>query len=608
MPGIAGIISKTPREKNEEDLRLMIDCMMYEPFYTSGTYVNDQLGLYAGWVCHKGSFSDCMPIWNEKGDLLLIFAGENFVGNEVTDQLKQNGHEFEALNASYLIHLYEEKGERFIHHLNGWFSGILLDLQKEKIILFNDRYGIQRIYYYESKDAFIFSSEAKSLLRIRAELRKIDMRSLGEYFTCGCVMQNKTLFSNVFLTPGGSFWTFYNCDNVRKEFYFKPSIWENQPILGKEIFYNKLKETFLTVLPRYFSSKRLIAMSLTGGLDTRMILACIHISPGKLPCYTFGGIYRDCFDVRVARKVADACAQPHEVLRVEKNFFSDFSTYAEKTIYITDGCLGICGSHDLYLNRLAREIAPIRITGKFGSEVLRSASTFKAIHLSERLFSPDFKQYIKKATRVFTAISKGHPLSFTVFKDIPWNEFGRLVIEQSQLTYRSPYMDNDLISLAYQAPVDTFDPKEISLRLINDGKAELRQIITDRGVKVNSDCLFSKYSRLYYELLFKAEYYYNQGMPHWLARINYTFKALNFEKLFLGRHKIEHYRTWYGNELSGYMKEILLDKRTADRPYLNKQFLKEIVDRHVKGDRNYINEIDKTVTVELIYRLLIEQR
>ncbi len=49
-------------------------------------------------------------------------------------------------------------------------------------------------------------------------------------------------------------------------------------------------------------------MSLTGGLDTRMIMAWHKAAPGSLPCYTFGGKYRECRDVIVARQVADAAA------------------------------------------------------------------------------------------------------------------------------------------------------------------------------------------------------------------------------------------------------------------------------------------------------------
>ena len=46
-------------------------------------------------------------------------------------------------------------------------------------MLFNDRYGMQRIYCHESKDAFYFAAEAKAILAVRPELRRMDARGLG---------------------------------------------------------------------------------------------------------------------------------------------------------------------------------------------------------------------------------------------------------------------------------------------------------------------------------------------------------------------------------------------------------------------------------------------
>lgn len=606
MPGIAGIISKKPREINKKDLSVMIDCMIHEPFYTSGAYADDQLGLYVGWVCHKGSFSDCMPVFNEERDLVLIFTGENFVDLEVTEGLRMRGHDFDPSNASYLIHLYENDKEGFLKNLNGWFSGLLVDLQKNKVVLFNDRYGMNRIYYHEGKGEFLFSSEAKSLLKVRPELRKIDMKSLGEFFACDCVLENRSLFSEVLVLPGGSAWTFHNSSEVKKDYYFKPEAWENQPVFEKEEFYKSLRETFPNILCRYFSSKEPIAMSLTGGLDTRMILACTDNRPGELPCYTFGSIYRDTFDVRVARKVADACHQPYYVLVPDNKFFSDYHSYAEETIYISDGCLDVSGSYDLYLNRLARKIAPIRMSGKFGSEVLRSFSFFKAVPLSLRLLHPDFNDFVQEAGRTLSGIGGGHKLSFTLFKEFPWHEYGRLSVEQSQLTYRTPYMDNDLVGLAYRAPEGARSTREIPLRLIKEGNPDLFYIITDLGYAGKSNFLFSKSVQFLRWFLFKAEWYYNVGMPHWLARLDHAFGALSPGSLILGRHKIDHYRMWLRNELSDYVQDVLLDRRTANRPYLNKKFLEEMVRCHLKGDRNYTNEINKALSAELIHRLLIE--
>lgn len=609
MPGITGIISKTPREKNEENIGLMVDCMMHESFYSSGKYVNNELGIYAGWVCHEGSFSDCMPVWNEKKDLALIFFGENFTDRELFTQLKTKNHVFDKSNASYLIHMYEEKGLDFLQDLNGWFSGILIDIQKRKVVLFNDRYGMQKIFYHEGRDAFYFSSEAKSLLKICPELREIDMRGLGELLSCNGVLENRTLFKNIFLLPCAAAWTFQNDGDIKKDYYFRPDIWENQPWLEKEFFYKKLKNTFNKILPRYFSSTQQIGISLTGGLDTRMITANTDMPAGKYPCYTFGGMYRDSFDVKVARKVAEAIHQTHQAVKLDGKFLTDFSKYAEKTVYITDGYLDVSGSPELYVNKLARDLSPIRMTGNFGGEILRTIKWSMAGDFDEKHFSFDFRKTRKEAAKILvnTKLNMSNPLSFTLFVETPWLGNNRLVIEQSQLTLRTPYMDNDLVALMYRAPMGIRDNNEMSLRLIADGKPALSKIPTDRGFGGNTKFPFSILSRLYYEFLFKAEYAYNYGMPQWLAQIDYMFKNMHFERLFLGRHKFYHFRLWYRDELADYVKAILLDERTLSRPYLNRKSVEEMVIGHTKGYCNYTTEIIQMLTVELIQRLLIEQ-
>jgi hypothetical protein len=48
---------------------------------------------------------------------------------------------------------------------------------------------------------------------------------------------------------------------------------------------------------------------------------------------------------------------------------------------------------------------------------------------------------------------KGHALSVAVFKDFRLREYSKIAIEQSQSVFRSPYMDNDLVELMYQAPL-----------------------------------------------------------------------------------------------------------------------------------------------------------
>ena len=109
------------------------------------------------------SFGGCLPTWNEKKDICLLFSGEKFADQTDIDALRTRGHKFAADDASYLVRLYEDMGCGFLERLNGWFSGILVDVRKQKLVLFNDRYRVNRIYHHEDAHRFYFSSEAKSL-------------------------------------------------------------------------------------------------------------------------------------------------------------------------------------------------------------------------------------------------------------------------------------------------------------------------------------------------------------------------------------------------------------------------------------------------------------
>ena len=119
-----------------------------------------------------------------------------------------------------------------------------------------------------------------------------------------------------------------------------------------------------------------------------MIMAWRKTAPGSLPCYSFGGTFRDCEDVRVARRVASVCRQPHQVIPADQEFLSGFPRWAERAVYMTDGCVTVNRGVDLYLNQKARHIAPVRMTGSYGGEVLRRVRAFKPVEPAAELFRP----------------------------------------------------------------------------------------------------------------------------------------------------------------------------------------------------------------------------
>ena len=583
----------------------MLQSVTHEPFYRVGTWRDEGSGLYVGWTVRKNAFADCMPISDPGGDWTMIFSGEDFSAECAVTNNGQRDFESVHWAASNLISNKVRKST-FPADLNGLFHGLIVEHSKGTVKLFNDRYGMHRLYYHEAGDTFYFAAEAKAILAVCPATRCVDAQGMSEYVSCSCVLENRSLFRGIQVLPPGSSWSFRRGIPERKDFYFASSDWEALQALEPEAYYQQLRDAVSQIVPRYFKGQERIGLSLTGGLDTRLILAWQRPEAGTLPCYTFGGEYRDCHDVLIARKVAHACRQTHEVIRVGAEFLENFAHYAERTIYLSDGCSGVNRSADLYVNEQARQIAPIRMTGNYGDEVLRHIRVFKPTEPAANVFQPEVNREIGRAHDTYTDCLRGHPLSFALFRQAPWHSYSLLCLEQTQLLVRTPFFDNDLVRTLFRAPKSASANNNIRVRLINEGNPNLGAIQTDLGF-CGAKTL-SAVSQRFHALTMKAEYAFDHGMPQQLAMLDHWLAPLHPEKLFLGRHKFYHFRIWYRDRLAKYVREMLLDPLTLSRPYLDKKGVRRIVEGHLKGNRNYTTEIHKILTLELVHRLFVDAR
>ncbi|MGB8774626.1 MAG: asparagine synthase-related protein, partial [Terriglobales bacterium] len=384
--------------------------------------------------------------------------------------------------------------------------------------------------------------------------------------------------------------------------------WERQEALDPELYHRNLTDAFSRNLPRYLNGKERIGVSLTGGLDTRAVMAWQRFSPGSLPCYTYGEAGRECRDVVVARRIARECQQSHQVIAIGSDFLERFPHYAERGMYLTDACVDVTRAPDLYFSERAREIAPVRMTGLYGDEVLRPhRRAFKPVDPAPEAFSSSFLPQVRAARDTYNEVIKCHPTSFSAFRQAPWHHFGILSLEQTQVAVRTPFLDNDFLQIVFRAPESATANNDLRVRLIGDGSMGLQRIRTDRGFGGNSG-IGSWVAQNFQEFTFKAEYAYDYGMPQWLARLDHFFSPLKFERLFLGRHKVYHYRVWYRDILANYVQEMLLDSRTLARPYLERKGVEAIVRGHLKGGCNYTTEIHRLLSLELLHRLFLDAR
>src|SRR5438045_2284357 len=129
MPGLVGLVTRMPADRARAELRQMLGVMCHESFYSSGTWIDEGLGVYVGWTALPGSFADTVPQENESGDLILLFSGEEY-STDAPERLRTQGHVLGEAESSYLVHLAEED-HSFPAQLNGLFHGILVDRRRQ---------------------------------------------------------------------------------------------------------------------------------------------------------------------------------------------------------------------------------------------------------------------------------------------------------------------------------------------------------------------------------------------------------------------------------------------------------------------------------------------
>jgi asparagine synthase (glutamine-hydrolysing) len=260
------------------------------------------------------------------------------------------------------------------------------------------------------------------------------------------------------------------------------------------------------------------------------------------------------------------------------------------------------GAHEIYLTALARQLSSVRLTGNFGSEILRSVSPFKPLDLSSKLVSTSFRAMLGASARGTKELDT-HPVTYAAFKMIPWHLFGILAAGRSQLTFRTPYLDNEIVGLAYQAPASSRNSPRSALQFVANTNPHLAGVPTDRAA-ISDSGLFYLMQRFFAEATFKLDYLHTEGLPHWLSPLDPSIGYLSKVGL-LGLHKFLNYRSWYRNELAPYISDVITDAQTGRMTYWNSRFLTSVVADHVRGRKNYVREINAILTLEAAERLMV---
>lgn len=523
------------------------------------------------------------PIWSEDGEFGVFLDDDPG-----------------ARHAAQLAREWSRSGVAALRELTGAFRVVVIDRRSREVVLCNDRHGLGRVFVHDDGNGFYFATSVRALLAVLPASRRLDPQGLAEYLAAGCVLQDRTLYPGIRSLPPGSAWTLSPDGTVRPSRHFTPAQWEALPSLPADEYNLRLFEDFPPALARCLGDGADTALSLTGGLDSRAVLA--WIPAGGLPCYTFGGPLRECADVTIARRLATARGCPHTTLRVGQEFFAAFPQLAADAIIASDGELDVSGAVEVHVNRAARRIAGRRLTGNYGSEVLRGHVALRPRPLDPSLLRPEYRRLAAEGLATLARESVAHPLTFIAFKQVPWHHRARFAVERSELGPCTPFLDPAVVALGYQAPAGRQHSPDPLLRLIAARSRELAAIPSDRGLRHPPRPLITALSRLWRESTARAEYLWDYGLPRWVAPLERRLRHLHPERFFLGRHKFTHFRLWYRDPLAPAVRDLL---DGWDAPGFEPGATARVAAEHFSGRANRTLELHQLLSLRLIETQLL---
>lgn len=345
MCGIAGIISKDRNDVTVEWLKKMTDIIHYRGPDGEGHWINSDKNVGLG---HRRlsiidlSQEAAQPM-HYLGRYSIVFNGEIYNYIELKEILVRQGYTFiTSSDTEVLMALYDRDKEDCLQLLDGMFSFAIYDHKNKEVFIARDRFGEKPFFYnYVPGKHFIFGSEIKALWAAGIE-KKINNRMLYNYLSFGSLQNrgdlSETFFENIIRLPRAHYLKIdvSNLSLKSKEYWKIDTAKINGSIKPEEAF-QQFNELFYTSVNRRLRSDVAVGSSLSGGLDSSLIVCVIdellnqhkteHPFTQKTFSARFPGFNRD--EGNYMNMVAQAThVEPHFVFPTDEKILEDIEKVA----------------------------------------------------------------------------------------------------------------------------------------------------------------------------------------------------------------------------------------------------------------------------------------
>lgn len=626
MCGIAGFIEKysdAPVARREELLDRMCKTIVYRGPDEQGTIVRGRAALGMRRLSIIDLKTGQQPIFNDAGNLAIVFNGEIYNYLELKNELESLGHRFKTnSDTETIVRAYEQFGTDCLKKLRGMFAFAIWDFDKEELFLARDRVGKKPLFYTQtSKGNFVFGSELKVILEHGETARETDPEALSAYLTFGYVPEDLCIFRNVHKLKPGHFLKYSNGETTTRQ-YWDFAYFQNGSRLTEAEYTERLREKIEDAVKVRLISEVPLGAFLSGGVDSSSVVAMMS-KLSDSPVKTFSiGFKEDSFnELKYARIAAKHFNTEHHEFIVTP----DFVDIAEEMVWHFDEPFSDPSSLPTYmLSKMAREFVTVVLSGDGGDEVFGGYSRY----VSDRR-----KKYFSLIPR---AVRAG--ILRRAVQHLPAGTLGKNYLYNISLDPVDRYIDSvsqvnvvNRVSM-YNSDFRSFLGKsfESGERLFNTIAADIEtEDSTDRMLYLDSKTylpgvIMTKVDRMSMASSLEARSpLLDHELIEFAGRIPSKLKINGRTTKYIFKKAMEGivpdeilYREkqgfgvpiseWINAQLRERIRSELADQRTFERGYLNRSSIDRLIEEHSNHRRDHSYLLWSLWMLELWHRKYID--
>lgn len=378
MCGILGFINTDlPRPADEQIARAMAAAIRHRGPDDEGFYFKENVAMGMRRLSIIDLSTGHQPISNEDGSVWVVFNGEIYNFPELRRRLLARGHQFSThSDTEVIVHLYEDHGDDLVDHLNGMFAFALWDERRRRLLVARDRMGEKPLYYTQTANAFVFSSELKSLAAHPEVERRVNLLALRKYLQYEFVPSPHTMIEGVHkLRPAHRL--IFEKGEWRTEPYWRLSYEGGRLKIGENEAAEEVHDRLREAVKMRLISEVPLGVLLSGGIDSSAIaaLAC-EAAEGRVKTFSIAFEEKSFDESSYARLVADHLGTEHYERRFTEREMLEIVPEIPRLLDepLGDGSL----IPTFLLSRFTRERVTVALGGDGGDELLAGYPTYAA--------------------------------------------------------------------------------------------------------------------------------------------------------------------------------------------------------------------------------------